>query len=450
MDYKEYGDFDSVTKEEPLLIDEGQTQPKASEPGLKKPKGKKAKKGEKDQERSRKILAWVLCVMLILVILIILFSRIIKPTDDNKKITDALNMPQEAVGAVITPVETAFSSVTSQVVNYLRGVKLRSNIEMSYNELRAEVDRLVYENLDLKAQIEDLQPYKELSGEYSANIAMNPTVAKVINQESANSYFSSFTINKGSNHGIEPYMAVVFDGGLVGYTESVTATQSTVRAVIDSNFSIAALIESSRLQGSVKGTLGIDGEAMCRMYSLSGEALPRPGDMVISSGIGISFPKGIPIGIVRESTRGLEDNRQYIVIEPVVDLKSLEHVVVLRYKPEAGAIALQGVDDSDIVIQPLATPFPYLAEGVGEEDPDASPSPEVSPTPTPTPTPGPTQEGELGDFATTPPPNLEYIVPNEGGAQSTAEKEAEAETTQQPSPAPEATIALDDLTLEDD
>ena len=66
--------------------------------------------------------------------------------------------------------------------------------------------------------------------------------------------------------------------------------------------------------------------------------LPRPGDLVVTSGVGLSFPKGIPIGIVRESTRGMDANKQYIILEPRVDFQHLEYVIVLRYKPQAAEV----------------------------------------------------------------------------------------------------------------
>ena len=133
-------------------------------------------------------------------------------------------------------------------------------------------------------------------------------------------------------------MAVTISGALVGFTETVYDTSCTVRTIIDSDASIAGMIQSSRDQGIVSGTLGVDGTALCRMYYLPDDSLPRPGDQVVTSGVGFSFPKGIPIGTVRESTRGMEGNKQYVVIEPQADFQHLEYVIILRYKPEAEAI----------------------------------------------------------------------------------------------------------------
>jgi len=235
-----------------------------------------------------------------------------------------------------------------------------------------------------------------------------------------------------------------------------------VRTVIDSDASIAALIQSSRDQGTVRGTLGVDGTPLCRMYYLPEDNLPRPGDLVVTSGVGMSFPKGIPIGVVRESTRGMDANKQYIVLEPQVDFQHLEYVIVLRYKPEAEAIEGRENGRTNVELVPLesARPSPVVpeiasslfesqttappasgeegeepeeegqegdilggnaVEGVEQED-----TPTPAPTVTLTPDPVPETTPDAGP-AVTP---LEYVVVNPQG---------EPTPTPTPSPAPTAT-----------
>ena len=129
----------------------------------------------------------------------------------------------------------------------------------------------------------------------------------------------------------------------MGYIESVDEHRSVVRTIVDSNVSIGVVIQSnSRDQGTLSGTIGIDGTAMCRVHLVEKTELPRPGDQVVTSGIGMDFLDGIPIGLITESTRGSKDNRDYIVVKPHVDFSTLDHVVVLRYKT-AGSMS-QGVN----------------------------------------------------------------------------------------------------------
>lgn len=306
-----------------------------------------------------------------------------------------LDLPENMIGTAVTPVQDFFSGLSESVFGYFRSMKLRANLEAEYNELRAQNEQLVYKAMLADELSHTLSQYEDLSEEIAANENMQPILCTVIGKSDSN-YFSTMTINKGTADGVEDYMAVTIDGALVGYTESTQANKATVRTIIDSDASIAALIQSSRDQGTVRGTLGIDGQPMCRMYYLPDDNLPRAGDLVVTSGVGMSFPKGIPIGVVRESTRGTTANKQYIVLEPKVDFQHLEYVIVLRYKPEPEQIEGRENGRADIERVPLesARPSPVVPEIAGSltdtatPDPDApeTPAPEQTETPTPTPT----------------------------------------------------------------
>ena len=277
--------------------------------------------------------------------------------------TPLLGAPENAISEVVSPVQTFFSGLTESLFGYFRSMKLRANLESAYEELLAENEQLVYKAMLADELQQTLSQYEDLSDEIAANAAMRPIVSTVVGRSDSN-YFSTLTINKGLADGVQDYMAVTISGALVGYTESVQEHKATVRTIIDSEASIAGLIQSSRDQGTVRGTLGIDGTPMCRMYYLPDDNLPRPGDLVVTSGVGMSFPKGIPIGIVRESTRGMDANKQYIVLEPQVDFQHLEYVIVLRYKPEP--LAVEGREASGVGTEfvPLesARPSPIVPE----------------------------------------------------------------------------------------
>jgi len=356
---------------------------------------------------------------------------------------ETLRAPENAVTGVLTPVQTGASSVVDAIVNYLRTLKLRANLEIAYNEIRLENEQLVYQAMLTDELMHRLSVYQELYGEISVNESMNPVVASVIGWDDGN-YFSVFTINKGTKDGIADFMAVTMEGALVGYTYNVSATKATVRSIIDSDASIAALISSTRDQGTVRGTLGVDGTAMCRMYYLPEDTLPRPGDTVVTSGVGMSFPKGIPIGTVRESTRGMESNKSYVVVEPIADFEHIEDVIVLRYRPDAEAIQSQDAgEDLDLVGLQTMRPIPTIQ--IGSDFFQLAPTPE------------PTQEGmlEVAQEDGT----VVYITPTPAAESDSiaynVPDSVEPDTnpygyTLPPTPSPTPTIPPLELTVEDD
>ncbi|MBP3645215.1 MAG: rod shape-determining protein MreC [Clostridia bacterium] len=342
--------------------------------------------------------------------------------------------PEGIFSSLITPLQGVTSSAAQVISDYLYRVKLRSNIEYEYNQLKAQNDELMLKAILYEELEEENTQLRALLGEYEARASMNPVLARVIASESGN-YFSTFTINKGKKDGINTQMAVITSAGLVGYVYEVFDTTSKVITIIDDQASLAALIESSRDQGAVKGTLGSNGEPLCRMYYLSADSVPRPGDRVITSGVGVSFPKGLLIGYVRESTRAIEDNKHYIVIEPAADFEHIENVLVLRYYAEVEEMP-DNYDNTEIIIAPVATARPQAV--IEEERLNAS-----------TPVPLPNAPGRVTPEPTQEPVN--FIIDEEAMG-SLAERFVEVTPSPVPTlePTPEPTIDPDLIATEDD
>lgn len=326
-----------------------------------------------------------------------------------------LDAPRRWIASAVQPIQSVFSSAVDGVVQYLYKLKLRSNIEYEYNKLRLENEQLTYQAMLNNEYEKRLQSYEEMLGIMDANRDMNGLVATIIGRDTSN-YFAVFQINKGTNDGVEDYMAVINSDGLIGYTYNTSANTAMVRGIIDSEASIAALIESSRDQGTISGTYGIDDVPKCRMFYLDADSLPRPGDTVATSGVGMEIPKGIPIGTVISSTRQMEDNKSYIVVSPYVDFQHLEYVMVLRYRPNAEEVTSRTSSD-EMTYDIIATARPYptnIGSVIIQDERFPVGTPTVTPvgtnTPVPTATPQPTATIKNIEFHTvstateTPPP----------------------------------------------
>ena len=334
--------------------------------GGKKIRTKKKKKNPEAFHRIRTLIFAFVVIVLLSVIGTMVASHLLPEYA-------ILDLPRKAIATVMKPIQDYFSTGTGWLVNYVRRLKLRSNIEYEYEQLYEKYDELLSETMMMNELQQQLNEYRELADEMETHSQFNGVPAKVIATDSTN-YFSVLQINVGKKQGVQDYMAVVKAGGLVGYTYEVTDTTAKVQTIINSDTSIPALIESTRYQGTIKGTLGINGEPTCRMYYLSEDHLPRQGDTVVTSGVGVEFPKGIPIGIVRESTRGMEEGKSYVVIEPIVDFERIEYVIVYRYMPTYAEKA-ENREESDIIYTglPTARPVPtFAANGESGFMPDDS------------------------------------------------------------------------------
>lgn len=408
---------------------------------LKVPKKERRKSGD---SRGKHILRNVMIVLCVLALMGLAGTHLLKLITGN----EMLAIPENGVAAVVTPLQSGFASVVNWISDYFYTLKLRSRLELEYNNLRQENEQLTYQAMLAEELQHKLSVYENLFDEVSDNEQLNPLVATVIGRESGN-YFSVFTINKGTRDGIKDYMAVTMSGALVGYTYNTKTTSASVRTIIDSEASIAGLISTSRDQGTVRGTLGIDGQPMCRMYYLPEENLPRPGDQVVTSGVGMSFPKGIPIGTVRESTRGMESNKQYIVVEPSADFQHIEYVIVLRYQPEAEAVEDRSSSIDSLTLVPLETILPVPTVLIGSDTYQLAPSPTPSPEPTlaPDETPAPTGTASTPGPSSSGGDSYEYKVPS--GLQNGATDNSYGFTLA-PTATPTPTAPPLDLSVEED
>lgn len=281
-----------------------------------------------------------------------------------------VSLPARLISAAVKPFQGAFAWAAHGVSGYLESWKLRKTIEIEYNKLKAQNDELIYQalyNAELEAKNAE---YKELLGIVDQYRTQNPVVANVTGKETGN-WFQMFMIDAGKNRGIQQGMAVIDkSGGLIGSVYKVQDTSAQVISIIDSRSSVAGIIQSTRDQGVIRGTLGLEDDPTCRMYYLPVDLVPRPNDVVVTSGIGQPFPKGIEIGVIRESTRYMDENKHYVVIEPKADFEHLEEVIVLVYEPSPEEVP--DANDGQIQYEPVPLdtrrPEPIIGEQV--EDPN--------------------------------------------------------------------------------
>ena len=167
---------------------------------------------------------------------------------------------------------------------------------------------------------------------------------------------------------------------------------------------------------------------------------------MVTSGVGMSFPKGIPIGTVRESTRGMESNKQFVVVEPQADFQHIEYVIVLRYQPDAVAVEERSSSNDSLAITPLDTPAPVPTIQIGSDFFQLAPTPEPTAEPAPTVTIG--EDGQ--EIIVTPAPtqsdSVSYVYQIPSGISTDSSYGFTLPPTATPSPTPPPL----DLTVEED
>ena len=159
--------------------------------------------------------------------------------------------------------------------------------------------------------------------------------ARVLVKDPMN-WWRSLYINQGSEDGVVENAPVLSPLGLVGKVEQVGNRRSLVRLVGDPHCKVAAMLYHAVEKGDgepAHGTImpGADtalNPKLVDFQHLPAGAAPEPGAMVITSGLGGGFPRGVPIGHVidsRSSGSGLFAEAR---VRLTVDLNRLEMVWV--------------------------------------------------------------------------------------------------------------------------
>lgn len=160
--------------------------------------------------------------------------------------------------------------------------------------------------------------------QFQEKFNLKTVVARVIAKD-VSTEFRTIRLNRGETSGIRKDMAVITNEGTVGRILRTTQTTSDVVTILDLLSAVDAIVERSRARGIVEG---LTDEVCVLRYTLRTDDV-QLGDIMITSGLGGIFPKGIPIGIVSKVNRKPFGITQEVEVRPSVDFTKLEEVLIV-------------------------------------------------------------------------------------------------------------------------
>jgi len=151
------------------------------------------------------------------------------------------------------------------------------------------------------------------------------TNAGVINN-SVNKQHNFLTLNKGSEQGVQPDMAVTCSDGVVGVIFGVSKQFSTVISLLNTNLKISARLKNNTYFGS----LGWDGKdyRTAILTDIPYHVKIQKGDTIVTSGYSAIFPEGILLGTIKDYNS--EGGNFYIIrVNLSTDFKNLAYVNII-------------------------------------------------------------------------------------------------------------------------
>ncbi len=260
-------------------------------------------------------------LIIILVLSVAARTRIARPD---------ITLIERLVSQVFSPAQRLFQRVSLFFDRISQEIRLMREARDENLMLREKVLAIPWLETDLQeAQLEN-DRLRELL-KFSQAVPSTYIPAEVIGRNPDN-WFDMAVINKGLTDGVAKDDPVVTSSGLVGRVVRATSNTATVMLLLDVDSGVGGLVQRSRDAGVVVGRGS--GEQVLTMKLFSKDSEVMVGDVIVTSGLGSLFPKGLPIGEVVSVGKADFGLSKTADIRPFVNFDRLEEVLVLKADKE--------------------------------------------------------------------------------------------------------------------
>lgn len=259
----------------------------------------------------------------ILLVAFLLVSLVLMTVYTREGEDGPLHSMQSAVSGVVLPFKVVSGVVGAGVEGVGSAVENATTSDATRESLQAY-------NAELINEITKLEEYRQEAQRLEALLKMKDaydfkSIGARVMSRSINSWEQVITIDKGSHDGIITGLPVMSSSGVIGQVVSTTSFSADVRLIGDPMSGVAVILQSSRTEGIVRGSL----EGLLYLEDVDADASIEVGDMVITSGLGGSYFQGLTVGMVVKVDENQGGSTRRVIVSPNDSTGSLEEVLVL-------------------------------------------------------------------------------------------------------------------------
>jgi rod shape-determining protein MreC len=265
-----------------------------------------------------------LIVLLVSIILLVALIGI------SLKERNSLSWPEQFIKDTVGVVERVFQKPANYVAGFFENVE---DVKRTYEEnkkLKAKLDSTA----DLSAVVKNLddenKKLRELTGKEKSRGDYTEVQASVVSRN-PDKWYDLVGIDKGAQQGIKKDMAVVTPKGLVGRVKSVSQFTSSVELLSSMSRTnrVSAIVQG---QENIFGLIeGYDKEKQLLLFTkISSDAEVQKDQLVVTSGLGDIFPKGLAIGKIVDVQPDPYGLTKTAYVKPSADLNDVEHIIVAK------------------------------------------------------------------------------------------------------------------------
>lgn len=209
-------------------------------------------------------------------------------------------------------------------------------------DVKADNARLAFENARLEERVRKLEQQEVENRRLRKLMGLRESLpgdvvsAQVISKDVTDFFrVVRLTLDR-SGHEIRMDMPVVTLGGVVGTVQRVAGSTVDVKLVVDPNSAVDVVSERTGARGIVRGTGDLTRYQLRVEYAQRSDEVDV-GDLLVTSGMGRRFPKGIPVARVTRVVKRDFGIYQEVEATPTVDFSRLEEALILLTTPGEAA-----------------------------------------------------------------------------------------------------------------
>ncbi len=233
-------------------------------------------------------------------------------------------------GVITTPVRNAGAAVADWVNSRVDKRYREEALQEEVERLRRELSQMAEKAREGEAASVENENLRALLGLRKKRRDFEFESATVTAQGQDN-WTSTFTISKGTQHGVALQQCVVDAyGNLVGVISEVGLNWSTVLTLVDTDMEMGGMLSRTDAAAILEGDFVLMSQNRLKLTYLPQDAELTAGDEVVTSGKGGVYPAGLVVGTVETVHGDPSGMTRYAVIAPKTDLSSLKQVFVIK------------------------------------------------------------------------------------------------------------------------
>lgn len=235
------------------------------------------------------------------------------------------------VGVIATPFRSAGASVADWFEHSVDRRYQADQLEDEVERLRRELAEMEANAREGQQAIEENKSLRELLGLREKRRDLTDFESAYITAHALSNWESSFTISKGTQHGVEVNQCVIDAyGNLVGVVGEVGYNWANVLTVVDTDIDMGGSVPRSDIAAVLEGDFALMAQNRLKLSYLPEHTQLASGDQVLTSGKGGVYPAGLVVGTVESVHDDPSGMTRYAVIAPSAELDQLQQVFVIK------------------------------------------------------------------------------------------------------------------------